>query len=54
MESAIPIEDLVKRFGDLIVLDGIDRRRAWHRWMIMIGLRRWDCGRGLHKRRTVR
>jgi hypothetical protein len=50
MGSAIHPQGLVKHFGDLMVLDGIDLRRAGHRWIIVVGLRWWRWARGLDDR----
>ena len=52
MASPIHTEPLVNRIADLIVLDGIDLRRAVHRWIIGVGLRGWHYG--LDGRKTLR
>lgn len=54
MESAIHTESLVERLSDLIVLDGIDLRRAGHRWIIVVSLRGRHWARGLYNARPVR
>ncbi len=54
MDSAIHPAALVKLFGDLMVLDAIDLRRAGHRWVIVVGLRASRRARGFQGRETVR
>jgi len=54
MEPATSPRVLMERLGDLIVLDGIDLRRAGHRWIIVVSLRGWRWACGLSGRKTVR